>query len=56
VRMMGLHSTEIAELPRANPLRWFHFFWRFVLGSWLRKVLWGMVQIGTGAALLLRSL
>jgi hypothetical protein len=39
VRMMAVHSAEIAELPKANPLRLFHLFWRFALGSQRRKVL-----------------
>lgn len=50
VRMMAVHSVEIAELPKPNPLRWFHLFWRFVLGSQTRKVLWGTVQIANGVA------
>ena len=55
VRTMAVHSVEIAELPKANPLRWFHLFWRFVLGSQTRKVLWGSVQIANGVAWLLRE-
>jgi hypothetical protein len=50
VRMMAFHSIEIAELPKANPLRCFHLFWRFVLGSQTRKVVWGTVQIANGVA------
>lgn len=53
VRMMAANSAGIAELPKANPLRWFHLFWRFVRGSQTRKVLWGTVQIANGVAWLL---
>ncbi len=53
VRMMAVHSAEIAELPKANPLRWFHLFWRFALASQRRKVLWGTAQIANGVAWLL---
>jgi hypothetical protein len=53
VRMMAFHSMEIADFPKANPLRWFHLFWRFVLGSQTRKVVWGTVQIANGVAWLL---
>jgi hypothetical protein len=53
MRMMAFHSAEIAALPKANPLRWFHLFWRFALGSQRRKVLWGTVQIVNGVAWLL---
>ncbi len=53
VRMMTFHSMEIADFPKANPLRWFHLFWRWVLGSHTRKVVWGTVQIANGVAWLL---
>jgi hypothetical protein len=51
--MMAFHSMEIADFPKANPLRWFHLFWRFVLGSQTRKVVWGTLQIANGVAWLL---
>ncbi len=51
--MMAFHSAEIAALPRANPLRWFHLFWRFVAKTPVRKMLWGADQIGTGVAFIL---
>jgi hypothetical protein len=53
VRIMAVHSAAVAELPKANPLRWFHLFWRFVGRNQARRVLWGTVQIANGVAWLL---
>jgi hypothetical protein len=51
-RLAASDSAEIAALPKANPLRWFHLFWRFVRETWLRKIAWGLVQVGVGIAFL----
>jgi hypothetical protein len=51
-RLAATDSAEIAALPKANPLRWFHLFWRFVRETWFRKIAWGLVQVGVGIAFL----
>lgn len=54
-RLAASDSAEIAALPKANPLRWFHLFWRFVRETSSRKIAWGLVQVGAGIAFLAGS-
>jgi hypothetical protein len=41
-------TEDVADRPRANPLRWFYLWLRFVDARRERRALWGVFEIALG--------